>query len=123
MKYLKIYEKFIMPKLAYGFDEPFSEYGKFYFTVHNDKMYLKKQMEKIGCPERIVEYCLGRSTFYDGAIIFLGVENTERGTQYHLQDFGSYFIDSGHIYKGPIVLTPEEIEQVEIEKNINKYNL
>ena len=126
MKHLKTYEMldWKTPVLApdYGFEN--LDFGKYFYGVHNDNRdFLKKRLEKLVHSNSTIETLLDKSEYYNEGSIFIGVNYQRYSTQYDINSSGNYFIEKGFEYLGPLQLSKQEIEEVQIKKNANKYNL
>jgi len=115
MKYLKLYED-IDPVIS-----------RVYWCVNNDKYRCKKQLQKISCPKSSISDFLFQLDMYDETDLFVGVKTIDyryvKSYKWEMNHCGSYFIDNGYEYMGPVRLTVEDLEEIEMLKNTDKYNL
>jgi len=97
--------------------------GKFYYSVHNDPLYLTKELQKLGASKDIIEHKLWEIGFYIEDILFLGITSIKDATQWQIDKSGSRFKDNGFEYKGTVKLTTEDINDIKAEKEAEKFNL
>ena len=109
MKYLKTFE------------ENKREIGKFYWALKNDPKKFKKQLKKIGCPEITVKKYTNKLYLFDEDTLFVGVESNSDYNNWSMSSRGLNF--TGYEYKGPIILSRDELDEIEAEEKSMKYNL
>jgi hypothetical protein len=80
-----------------------------------------KQLKKLGCSDNIILFLIQNTIDFDDDIIFVSIENNWLNTSWNVSNKG--FDNKKFEYKGPVKLSEKEIEEIEIEENINKYNL
>lgn len=104
------------------FEENKREFGKFYWAVHTEPRKFKKELEKIDCPERIIKDYLKQLQFFKKTdIIFVGVSSEFYNNIWCISVDG--LVEKRYEYKGPIILSREELDEIEMEKKIEKYNI
>ena len=109
MKYLKKFEHI-------------ADYGE-YWSVNTEKYYMTKALKKINCPDRVIkafiDYVDNNSPLYKKLYVIKELKN-----QFYIYWDASYDKQYKTFdYNGDIELTPKELEEVEMEKNADKYNL
>lgn len=108
MKYIKSFEH-----------NPFP-FGKFYWGLRNESKIFKKQLEKIGCPKKNIDFLL-KIRDYDADTIFVALESDYYHNYWKTSVIG--FDPKEYEYKGPVSLTKEDVEQIEAEEAAEKYNI
>jgi len=106
------------------FEENTREFGKFYWSVDAESKRFRKKLEKINCTNTIIRRYLRNWDFYltpDVKILFIGVVSSYHSNKWDLSKDGLDF--SGYEYKGPIILSKEELTEIETEEKMDKYNL
>ena len=112
MKYLKYFE------------ENTREFGKFYWGVHTEPRRFRKELEKIDCPDRTIKDYLKQLQFFKKTdIIFVGVSSGFYSNTWCISDGGGGLIQQRYEYKGPILLSREELNEIETEEKIDKFNI
>jgi hypothetical protein len=110
--------------------------GKYFWTVKNDENW-RASLRKIGIPMNVIENYYANVfrnlddfriiPFNQEDYIEVGIsENPEINKKIYSNDVrsdGVHYRELGYKYMGEVELTPEDIENYEIEQNANKYNL
>ena len=112
MKYLK------------HFEENNREYGKFYWCVDKERKRFIKELQKIGCPWYTIRGYLRDWDFYsnsDENVLFIGVFSNYDMNSWQLSKVG--LESAGYEYKGPILLSREELDEIETQEKMEKFNL
>lgn len=89
------------------------------------ELYFFKALEKIGCPEKISKRLLNDISIYSykylPEFVYVAVESDSSHNSWYIKKDGFDF--SVFDFKGKIELTTEDINDIEIELNMKKYNL
>jgi len=110
MKYIKTFEHEI-------------DIFKCYWALRTDKYYFIKQLKKVKCPINIIDSFLEQLIFTNEDNIFVSLKSTRTNESWNLSVFGAHFVNIGYKFLGPIQLTSDEIEEVNVEKQADKFNL
>ena len=112
MKYLKKFESFDIP-----------DYGE-YWSVESEEYYLRKALKKINCPNKTIESFVDYVNIHPYLDKKLYVVSEIKNGKFIYWD-ASYGDEQYKTfeYHGEIKLTNKELEEVEMEKNADKYNL
>jgi hypothetical protein len=112
MKYLKKFESFDMP-----------DYVE-YWSVKSEEYYMRKALKKINCPDETIESFVDYVNIHPYLDKKLYVVREIKNGMFIYWDasyeYGTYI--SGD-YNGEIELTKKELEEVEMKKQADKYNL
>ena len=110
MKYLKYFE------------ENNREFGNFYWSVHKEPKRFRKELEKIGCPERTIRKYLNETIkLFEESILFVGVISDSYSNKWYISNRGLNF--TGYEYQGPVTLSREELDEIDAYEKAEKYNL
>jgi hypothetical protein len=91
---------------------------KIYWAVRNERNIFKKSLDKIGCPKNIISEFLDQLYDFDDTI-FVCKDNLH----WFLTESGLSLKRKGYKFQGLIPITLDELKQIEIERDIEKYNL
>ena len=109
MKYLKKFESN-------------NDYGE-YWSVIYDPIIIRKSLKKIGCPDKTIDsiiYFFSDSDIFDSVLyIVMEIKNDNVYWDASLNDNTYKY----YKYNGDIKLSKKELEEVEIEKHSNKFNI
>jgi hypothetical protein len=121
MKYIKTYE--------------ISEenHTRLYWSVPNEKYYFFAGLKKIGCPKEEIERLwdavnevTSKYKFIERYFIGFKSESDFWSLMPYstpIEDNSNFFHKYGYEYQGPIKLTREELQQIQLEREVDKYNL
>ena len=127
MKYIKTYEIL---------EDGIETENKFYWSLPKDEYYFFAGLKKIGCPEKRIKE-MWENIITDvrkptATRLFVGfnknIKAINRRWNYEfyttpIENFHNFFYRYKYEYQGPIKLTREELEQIQLQKNVEKYNL
>ena len=119
MKYLRTYEKITEKRVGV----------RQYWGVNTDSAYFVKSLEKIGCPENMIktfvqEVDADREYFnINPDTTFIACVTYYENETWYISPEGSAFANNGYEYMGSPKFTKEEVKQIELEKDANKYNV
>ena len=118
MKHLKKYENITSNKMFWETD---SSFGR---DEHKDIFIFKKSLQKIGCPDDVIQNFLYQFDFYNSTKIYVGVELTIDGEmEWSASIFRKIFNSQGYENQYNIHLTPKEYKEASLERKMSKYNL
>jgi hypothetical protein len=110
MKYIKTFEK------------KYNE--KIYWSVKKDEYIFKKSLEKIDCPEYFIKQVIDNFNIFSGDVLYVSFNSVEKYEENEWDVTAINWLDSGgYKYMGEIKLTHKELKDIEIQKNLDKYNL
>ena len=118
MKYLKHFEE------NNRFHDDGGENGKFYWCVDAEPRRFRKELEKIGCPWYTIKgYLRDWPPFpkSDEKFWFISVLSQTGFNSWNLSKVG--LESAGYEYKGPILLSRQELDEIEAQEKMEKYNL
>ena len=112
MKYLKKFETIEMHRI--------------YWCVSTDINKLKKQLTKLNCPDIFITNAIEDMEYHqDKDDIFIGKYKNKHKNKYHwmIDERGAYFRMQGFKFMGGVILTQQDLDEIELSINSNKYNL
>lgn len=113
MKYLKNFESFDMP-----------DYVE-YWSVKSEEYYMRKALKKINCPDETIESFVdyaNNSTYSTDKKLYVAMEIINDMFIYWDASYDDGQYKAGE-YNGEIKLSKKELEEIEMKKQADKYNL
>lgn len=95
-----------------------SETLKYYWSVPNDRYYVKAAFQKIGASKYTIDSFLEDIHKMNSSILYISKNSNVCSLSIDKDSF-----NDGYKYMGDMFFTDEEIDAIEIEKNIKKYNI
>lgn len=139
MKHIKTFEMeyhsdYSKPETFIGGNGKVNYNGRYYWLVENEPFYFRKALEKIHCPNNTIDYFVSElhrgynyiNEPYMDDELYISTISDRWSSSWALDSKSSKNIEhlkKEYKYQGKIELTPEEMKEVEFQRNVNKYNL
>lgn len=100
--------------------------GKYYWKIkslpQDYKLYLTKYLKKINCPDDVISKMIMQVKYLDkDNPLYIRLIITEYKEIWNLTKIQSNYLNN--IYNGEINLNEQDLKDIEIEKNAEKYNI